>query len=160
MAFLGVWGQNQRMQRLQLAACLMIVSALCAMHSFLGATPARAASTDAPSENLDYDLVVALLRNANKPLPKQKHCDFHITGKSTTPLLGEWIAWNLSFFEDGRANSLGAACRPSKPGVNSCTLDFKADSKGDSPWTCGFKFDYAPKSRKIDFSTLECTGTC
>jgi hypothetical protein len=112
------------------------------------------------AEQTKFKLLLALGKIGTTKLPKDKHCDFNIGKGKQNVSIGEWIAWNLSFFKTDQSNSITATCKPKKKSFQSCTLNFNADSKGESPWSCGFQFVIDGEFQNVDLSTLECTGTC
>lgn len=144
----------------RLALTLILTFLFCALGS--GAESAKPAPEPPEEQPLRFRLMSELLKVSGKALPRGKHCDFNLNDyeKSGPLTIGKWMAWNLSFYQSGPANSIAATCAPAKKAKARCELNFQADSKGESPWSCGFRFDVRLPSHQIDVSTLECTGTC
>jgi len=108
-------------------------------------------------ERLRYELIDKLIENGNLSLSNKKYCENFVKNKHET--VGRFMAWSLSFYSSGQDNSVEAACEKLKIG-EFCSVTFKADSKGGSPWSCGLRFRYDAKKREIQNSSLECIGSC
>ena len=109
-------------------------------------------------QTVEHKLLSQLLAIPSTSLIKLKNCDVH-TDVLKTPTLGEWISWNLSFFEPGKANGITTSCKVVKK-QKQCQVEFFADSKSDSPLSCGLKFNMDSKTDSLDPSTIECIGPC
>lgn len=122
------------------------------------ATPKMTEMSRESRENLKYGLLKSLMLNASSSLKGRKYCDSFVTNGQDT--IGKFISWNLSFYEENQSNSVSATCEKANASFESCTVNFYADSKGESPWACGLRFKHEPKTKKIDFQSVECVGTC
>jgi hypothetical protein len=123
--------------------------------------PLSAADEPVDDENLRYQLLDTLLASASRPLPSTGSCDFKGPEKRPGTLtIGRWVAWNLQYMQPGQANSIKASCHPIKGLRATCDLQFNADSQGESPWACGFRFDVKLPSYQLVPATLTCIGTC
>lgn len=112
-------------------------------------------SANLSAEELRARLLSTLLRQSSRKLPGKNGCEAQ-AGR----ILGDWVATNLSYFEADQANSIRASCEILPGAIQRCSVEFNADSKGESPWSCGFRFRIDRDLKKIDFKTLECIGTC
>lgn len=84
------------------------------------------------SQKLRYELINKIKEGNHITLVGKKHCDSFIkNGKST---VGQFMAWNLSFFGKDQENSVEASCNK-QDGANVCALTFNADSKSESLWS-------------------------
>lgn len=109
-------------------------------------------------QTIEHKILSQLLAIPSTSLVKLKNCNVH-TDVLKTPTLGEWISWNLSFFEPGKANGIEASCKVIKK-QKQCQVEFFADSKSDSPWSCGLRFNMDSKTDSLVPSTIECIGPC
>ncbi len=112
-------------------------------------------------EKLKLELMNQLMTIGSQKLPKSNGCEsFTFGGKKEITIL-DFFAWNLQYFSEGKANSITAVCNQSKMKSElQCELNFNADSRGESPWSCGLRINRERKSKTIRPDTLECIGSC
>ena len=109
------------------------------------------------SEKLRYELIGRLIEQGNVSLKGKKGCENFVRFKQDS--VGRFMAWSLSFYSRDQVNSVEVTCDQQKSG-ELCAVNFYADSKGESPWSCGLRFLYKTKKRQIQSSSIECIGTC
>lgn len=101
----------------------------------------------------------ALMAISREPLEGHAHCDFQ-TALPGPLTVGSFIAWNLSFLERGVDNSVSVTCDGLSTPTALCSISFNADSAGESPWSCGYRFKLKTRAWTVDRASLECIGTC
>ena len=70
---------------------------------------------------LKFDLLKALLENVGLSLKGRSSCDIFVQSNHDT--VGKFIAWSLSFYDEGQANRIHGACEKIKTSKN-CTVYF------------------------------------
>ncbi len=137
-----------------LVAALLMVPRLA-----LGADGGTSKQDEEDPALLRARVLQALMAISREPLKGHAHCDFQtqLQGPLT---VGSFLAWNLSFFERGVDNSVGVTCEGLSTPTAVCSVSFNADSAGESPWSCGYRFKLKTRSWTVDRASLECTGTC
>lgn len=111
-------------------------------------------------ESLSFKLLASLIRQSVIFLEKKKNCDFSNSKSGEIKTVGDWIAWNLSFFHEGQNNSIASSCNVKDNKTSECKLNFHANMKSESPWSCGFQFDIDQKTFHILEDTIVCIGSC
>lgn len=109
------------------------------------------------AEDLKFKLMRELFMMGGHKLNSQTGCQDFVKSKQDT--VDRFIARNLSYFSPNQANSISAKCEQSDV-HQLCSVEFHADSKGESPWSCGLRFLFDFKLQKIRKGTFECIGTC
>lgn len=117
----------------------------------------NAENLEEQSEQKRFRLLRAAFDASNESLRTRLYCESFVQNQQDT--VGKFIAWSLSFYGTGQDNSVRTQCEKRKNG-ETCTITFAADSKGESPWSCGLRFKFDSKTMKLDPKTLECIGTC
>lgn len=138
-----------------------MIAILIALLSFSAAEPPAPMPgpglTQEQTEKQNYELLALLMENARVSLSGKKFCDSFVKSKHET--VGKFMAWSLSFYSKDQANSVQSSCEKIN-GAEFCTIEFDANSKGESPWSCGLRFQMRPKRKGLQVKTIECIGTC
>lgn len=117
---------------------------------------AEAEASEDP-EKLRFEILSQLISQGGLSLKGKQGCESFAQSKQET--VGRFMAWSLSFYSKDQANSVEVKCDKRK-NDETCSVNFYADSKGESPWSCGLRFLYKPKKKQIQSSSIECIGTC
>lgn len=134
-----------------------IIIILFIFSTTLSHASAESVDQEVTKEKLSYNLLSGLLAKGTTPLKGRAMCETFVNSGQDT--VGRFISWSLSFYHRGKDNSISSECKKLK-GHSECTVNFAADSKGESPWSCGLRFKYNTKKSSIDFKSIECVGTC
>lgn len=134
---------------------LLLISSSFANTGSSQATESSLSTED--SEKLHFELINKLIDQGTLSLKGKKGCESFVQFKQDT--VGRFMAWSLSFYSRDQANSVDVSCDKQKT-EKTCSVNFSADSKGNSPWSCGLRFLYKMKNRQIQSSSIECIGTC
>jgi hypothetical protein len=111
-------------------------------------------------------ILTVLMTHALEPLKGHPHCASFTGVQGGKSTVGGFIAWNLAFMERGVDNAVTVRCEPWQDGAywrrgrSLCEVSFNADSKGESPWSCGLRFERDDATNSVDAKTLQCIGTC
>lgn len=111
-------------------------------------------------------IITTLMTHSREPLKGHEFCDSFTGLDGTKSTVGSFVAWSLAFMEQGVDNSVTVKCEPWKQGApwkrgkSQCDVSFNADSKGESPWSCGLRFEQDDAKKSIDPKSFQCMGTC
>jgi len=103
------------------------------------------------------ELFLLVSANADVPLASGQHCaDVIGVDLDHDPLLGDWIAYNLSVLE-APPITLPAGCEDAGE-TWFCHVEFSADAEGESPWRWGVRFSIDKTDRRPVPDSLICSG--
>ena len=107
-----------------------------------------------------FEVYAALLAARDTPLSAGQACDGVVGVElGRPPLLGDWIAYNLSVLEEAPV-ALPVECRAAEghAGEWECDVTFQAGQGGESPWSWGVRVRVRDSDGSVVPGSLMCTG--